>query len=138
MKITTESTLLDPANLEGVKGKETRILGELLLSFPMFPTACRLNTSNRLTCSLESLKFGVSVMVWTGYLEGAISREGIKKSANWNFPRGLVVWDSWLPLQGHRFDLRLGNKNPTGHVMQLGGKKKIKEKIKPGASLVVQ
>ena len=124
MKITTESTLLDPANLEGVKGKETRILGELLLSFPMFPTACRLNTSNRLTCSLESLKFGVSVMVWTGYLEGAISREGIKKSANWNFPRGLVVWDSWLPLQGHRFDLRLGNKNPTGHVMQLGEKKK--------------
>lgn len=77
-------------------------------------------------------------MVWTEYLEEAISREGIKKSAIWNFPRGLVVWDSWLPLQGHRFDLRLGNKNPTGHVMQLGGKKKIKEKIKPGASLVVQ
>ena len=32
-----ESTLLDPANLEGAKGKETRILGELLLSFPVFP-----------------------------------------------------------------------------------------------------
>ena len=36
-EITMESTLLDPANLEGAKGKETRILGELLLSFPVFP-----------------------------------------------------------------------------------------------------